>query len=86
MEGGEERGRTRIGSLLARGHAGRTLTRNEILRSVWGYDVLVTTRSVDRCVATLRNKIEPDPRVPVFIKTIREIGYRFVIPELEQLK
>ncbi len=56
---------------------GRALTRVEILRSVWGYDILVTARSVDRCVATLRNKIQSNPRNPQFIKTIREIGYRF---------
>ncbi len=57
--------------------AGRAMTRDEILRSVWGFDVFVTTRSVDRCVNTLRKKIETDPRCPSFIKTIREIGYRF---------
>ena len=57
--------------------AGRALTRNEILRSVWGYDVFVTSRSVDRCINTLRKKIEADPAQPAFIKTIREIGYRF---------
>jgi len=56
---------------------GRALTRDEILRQVWGYDIFVTRRSVDRCVNTLRKKIEPDPARPTFIKTIREIGYRF---------
>ncbi len=56
---------------------GCALTREEILKRVWGYDILVTTRSVDRCVNTLRNKIEIDPQAPVFIKTIRDIGYRF---------
>jgi len=62
-------------------HAGRALTRDEILRRVWGYDVFVTARSIDRCVNTLRKKIEPDPSRPTFIKTIREIGYRFEISE-----
>jgi DNA-binding response OmpR family regulator len=56
---------------------GRALTRDEILRSVWGYDVFVTSRSVDRCVATLRAKIEPDPSRPQFIQTVRPVGYRF---------
>lgn len=56
---------------------GRALTRNEILRCVWGYGIFVTERSVDRCVATLRGKIEPDPRSPRYIHTLREIGYRF---------
>jgi DNA-binding response OmpR family regulator len=57
--------------------SGCALTRDEILKKVWGYDILVTDRSVDRCVNTLRNKIEPDPQAPTFIKTIRDIGYRF---------
>jgi DNA-binding response OmpR family regulator len=39
--------------------------------------VFVTPRSIDRCVTTLRAKIEPDPRNPVFIQTIRDVGYRF---------
>jgi len=56
---------------------GRAFTRDEILRSVWGRDRFVTRRSVDRCVNTLRKRIEPDPRHPAFIQTIREIGYRF---------
>lgn len=56
---------------------GRALTRNEILNQVWGQSVIVTARSVDRCVTTLRSKIEPDPRSPRYIATIRDIGYRF---------
>ncbi|MBN1341135.1 MAG: response regulator transcription factor [Phycisphaerae bacterium] len=57
--------------------AGRALTRDDILNAVWGHEVFVTQRSVDRCINTLRNRIEPDPRHPIFIQTIREIGYRF---------
>ncbi len=56
---------------------GRALTRDDILDAVWGHEVFVTTRSVDRCINTLRQKIESDPRQPRFIQTIREIGYRF---------
>jgi len=40
--------------------AGRALTRDCILDAVWGQEVMVTDRSVDRCVTTLRSKIEPD--------------------------
>jgi DNA-binding response OmpR family regulator len=57
--------------------AGRALTRDEILKSVWGHGVFVNGRSVDRCVNTLRGKIERNPDRPSFIATIREIGYRF---------
>ena len=56
---------------------GRALTRNDILDAVWGSSVIVTARSVDRCITTLRGKIEPDPRRPTYIRTIRDIGYRF---------
>jgi two-component system response regulator VicR len=62
--------------------AGRALTRDQILRAVWGYSVFVTPRSVDRCINTLREKVEEDPDNPVFIKSIRGVGYRFdVTPE-----
>ena len=61
--------------------AGRALTRDRILQNVWGRNVFVTWRSVDRCITTLRKKIEPSPARPTFIRTIREIGYRFEIPD-----
>jgi DNA-binding response OmpR family regulator len=60
---------------------GRALTRKDILDAVWGRSVIVTGRSVDRCVTTLRSKIEPDPRRPLYIETIRDIGYRFHLSE-----
>ena len=56
---------------------GRALTREEILNAVWGNSIMVTARSVDRCVTTLRAKIEPDPHNPCYIQTVRDIGYRF---------
>jgi len=62
---------------------GRALTRDTVLDAVWGSAVFVTDRSVDRCVTTLRSKIEPDPRNPRFIRTIRHIGYRFEAGEQE---
>jgi len=71
-------------ALLAK-RPGRAVTRDEILKHVWGYRILVTSRSVDRCISTLRNKVEPDPHRPTFIKTVREIGYRFDMPLDSQL-
>jgi DNA-binding response OmpR family regulator len=56
---------------------GRALTRDMIINGVWGSDVMVTTRSVDRCITTLRGKIENDPQAPAHIQTIRDVGYRF---------
>lgn len=58
-------------------HPDRVFTRDQILNLVWGYNIIVTRRSVDRCVNSLRNKIEKDPANPDFIKTVREAGYRF---------
>jgi DNA-binding response OmpR family regulator len=55
-------------------HRGRALARNDILDAVWGRSVIVTGRSVDRCVTTLRAKI---PGERDFIQTIRDVGYRF---------
>ncbi len=60
---------------------GRALARDDIMETVWGSDILVTSRSVDRCVATLRGKIEPDPHRPRHIRTIRDIGYRFTLDD-----
>jgi DNA-binding response OmpR family regulator len=56
---------------------GCVLTRDDILDVVWGNSIVVTPRSVDRCVTTLRAKIEPDQRRPAYIHTVRDIGYRF---------
>ena len=61
---------------LAR-HSGRAFTRDQLLNAVWGHDVFITPRSVDRCINTLRGKIEQQPAQPMFIQTVREIGYRF---------
>jgi len=56
---------------------GQALTRNQILNAVWGRSVFVTPRSVDQCVNTLRGKIEPNPKQPTYIRTVRGVGYRF---------
>lgn len=60
---------------------GRALSRDEILNLVWGYDSISGPRTIDRFVTTLRNKIEPDPHNPVYIHTLREIGYKFDPPQ-----
>jgi DNA-binding response OmpR family regulator len=65
-------------------HPGRAFTRDSIMNAVWGNTVMVTSRSVDRCVTTLRCEIEPDPHHATYIHTIREIGYRFETGPKEQ--
>ncbi len=59
----------------------RALTRSDIIDNVWGRSIIVSARSVDRCIATLRPKIEPDLRRLQFIHTIRDVGYRFELAE-----
>jgi len=56
---------------------GCALARDVILNAVWGVSVFVSPRSIDRCVTTLRAKVEPNPHRPIYIQTIRDIGYRF---------
>src|SRR4026208_808918 len=58
-------------------HRGATLTRDELLNEVWGYNSMPTTRPVDVQVAWLRQKIEPNPRHPQFILTVHGMGYKF---------
>jgi DNA-binding response OmpR family regulator len=48
---------------------------------VWKETPFVTPRSIDVYVRRLREKIEPDPRHPKYLKTLRGIGYRFETPK-----
>ena len=56
---------------------GETLSRNELLDEVWGYDANPTSRTVDVHVAWLRRKLEENPRQPQHILTIHGLGYKF---------
>jgi two-component system, OmpR family, alkaline phosphatase synthesis response regulator PhoP len=58
-------------------HRGATLTREELLNEVWGYNSMPSTRTVDVHIAWLRQKIEPNPRHPQFILTVHGMGYKF---------
>jgi two-component system response regulator VicR len=55
--------------------AGKVVTRDELLRAVWGCREPTLTRTVDNFVARLRRKIEPDPHHPRFIRTVHGDGY-----------
>jgi len=59
----------------------RVLTRDQLLSSVWNYDFAGDTRIVDVHISHLRDKIEENSRKPVFIKTIRGLGYKFEVPK-----
>ncbi|MGH2687970.1 MAG: winged helix-turn-helix domain-containing protein, partial [Actinomycetota bacterium] len=56
---------------------GRVLTRDALLRSVWGYEYAGDTRLVDTAILRLRDKVEDDPSAPRHITTVRGVGYRF---------
>ena len=58
-------------------HPGETLSREELLKEVWGYSANVFTRTVDAHVASLRQKLENDPKQPGFILTVQGFGYKF---------
>ena len=58
--------------------SGETVSRDQLLDAVWGYDVYPTNRTIDNFIVRLRKIFEDDPSEPVYIKTIRGIGYRFV--------
>lgn len=59
-------------------NADRTLTRDLILNSVWGYESYPNSRTVDAHVVRLRQKLEPDPTVPRHFLTVHGVGYRFL--------
>jgi two-component system alkaline phosphatase synthesis response regulator PhoP len=58
-------------------HPGTTLSRDELLREVWGHETGTFTRTVDVHVASLRQKLENVPKKPEMILTIPGMGYKF---------
>lgn len=56
--------------------AGRVMSREVLLETVWGYEYLGDSRIVDMAVKRLRSKIEVDPSNPRLIQTVRGVGYR----------
>ncbi len=56
---------------------GTVLSRTEILKNVWGYDRKTTTRTVDNFIVRLRKYFEPNPKEPIYFKSLRSIGYIF---------
>jgi two-component system, OmpR family, alkaline phosphatase synthesis response regulator PhoP len=57
--------------------AGKTISRAELLRAVWGYDASAYTRTVDVHVFSLRQKLEEEPSRPELITTVAGVGYKF---------
>ncbi|MEZ4670217.1 MAG: response regulator transcription factor [Anaerolineae bacterium] len=59
-------------------HANKVLTRQQLLEWVWGYDFYGEDRVVDVHIGHLRQKLENDPADPIYIVTIRGVGYKFM--------
>lgn len=57
---------------------GRLLTREYLIEEVWGPSYVGDTRTLDVHVKRIRSKVEPDPRTPVHLVTVRGLGYRFL--------
>jgi two-component system response regulator RegX3 len=58
-------------------NSGRVLTRTQLIDRVWGSDYFGDTKTLDVHVKRLRSKIEIDPANPLYIQTIRGLGYKF---------
>jgi two-component system, OmpR family, alkaline phosphatase synthesis response regulator PhoP len=58
-------------------HRGATVSREELLKQVWGYSADIYTRTVDVHIASLRQKLEEDPKQPKFVLTVQGFGYKF---------
>jgi two-component system alkaline phosphatase synthesis response regulator PhoP len=56
---------------------GEALSRDQLLDAAWGPDAMPSARTVDVHVAWLRQRIEPNPKVPRYLQTVRGVGYRF---------
>ena len=60
---------------------GEVVSRDDILDAVWGYEVFPSSRTVDNFIVRLRKRFEPRPDEPIYIHTVRGIGYRFTSGE-----
>jgi two-component system alkaline phosphatase synthesis response regulator PhoP len=53
------------------------VSRNQILQTVWGYDVYPSTRTIDNFILSFRKYFEPDPKEPLYFHSVRGVGYKF---------
>ena len=60
-------------------HIGQVVTREELMLQVWGYQADVNTRTLDMHIVRLRKKIETDPEQPLYLQTVRGVGYKFLV-------
>lgn len=53
------------------------VSREKILQTVWGYSVYPSTRTIDNFILAFRKYFEPDPKNPIYFKSLRGVGYKF---------
>jgi DNA-binding response OmpR family regulator len=62
-------------------HAGRAVTRQELMEAAWGYAPPMGSRTVDNFIMRLRRLVEPDPAEPTHIVSVRGVGYKLVLAD-----
>jgi DNA-binding response OmpR family regulator len=60
-------------------HRNEVVSREQLLRDVWGYHQLSVTRTVDNYIAKLRTQLEPKPHEPRYIVTVHGSGYQLLL-------
>jgi DNA-binding response OmpR family regulator len=60
-------------------NAGRVVTKGEILQKVWNVSADTETRAVDNFIVRLRRYLEPNPRFPKHLRTVRGAGYKLTV-------
>jgi two-component system alkaline phosphatase synthesis response regulator PhoP len=65
-------------------HRYQVVTRNQLLDEVWGVESNPVTRTVDNHIVKLRQKLEDVPAEPRYILTVHGVGYRFVLPDVDE--
>jgi len=59
-------------------HTGKTVSRDELLNHVWGYESYPTSRTVDNHILNIRKKIEANPAHPKHLLTVHGVGYKYI--------
>ncbi|MCP4441892.1 MAG: response regulator transcription factor [Aureispira sp.] len=63
---------------------GEVVSRQQILQTVWGYDVYPSTRTIDNFILSFRKYFEHNPKKPMFFHSVRGVGYKFIEAVSEQ--
>ena len=66
-------------------NVGRAQSRDDLINAVWGEDQMAEPAMVDAHIGNLRRKIEPVPGRPTYILTVRGVGYKMVVPEVQHV-